>query len=125
MKAKSNGPADADKPRGRNRKGVKRDKAIQIRVSQEEHRGIRATHGRGAPAVARAFLLGEPMLRRAALQDDGKRQVIHALHGHSIELKRTRFMATKAEPADLLAQLDNQERTLTHLLRVCFSSFSR
>jgi hypothetical protein len=125
MKAKLNGPADDDKPRARNRKGVKRDKAIQIRVSQEEKLRIRATHGRCAPAVARAFLLGLPALRRSALEDSGKRQVMHALHAHCFELKRTRFMATKAEPADLLAQLDNQERTLTHLLRVCFSNFSR
>lgn len=125
MKAKPNGPADDGKPRGRNRKGEKRNKAIQIRVSEDENRRIRTTHGRCAPAVARAFLLGRPAPRKSVLEDSGKRQVIHALHAHSIELKRTRFMATKAEQADLLAQLDNQEKTLTHLLRVCFSIFSR
>lgn len=125
MKAKPNGPPDDDKPRARNRKGEKRDKAIQIRVSKDEERRIRATHGRYAPAVARVFLLGLPPRRKTALEDSGKRQIIHALHAHSVELKRTRFMATKGDPADLLAQLDIQEKSLIHLQRACFSNFSR
>jgi hypothetical protein len=125
MRAKSKDPADDGKPRTRNRKEVIRDEVIQIRVSGEEKRQIKATHGRGAAAVARAFLLGHPPPRRTVLQDSGKLQVMHAIYAHSLELRRTRFKATKAEPADLLAQLDKQEESLSHLLRVCYSNFSQ
>ncbi|MCU0750732.1 MAG: hypothetical protein MUF13_14420 [Akkermansiaceae bacterium] len=125
MKAKPEVTSNDKKPFASNRKGEKRDKAIQIRVFQKEKLQIKATHGRGAPAVARAFLLGSPAPKMTALEDPGKRQVMHALHAHFVEVKRTRRIATEGDSADLHAQLENQEKTLTQLLRICFSSFSR
>lgn len=125
MKAKPKVTDHDNKPLASDPKGEERDKAIQIRVSQKEKLRIKATHGRGAPAVARAYLLGLPEPKRSALEDSGKRQVMHALHAHFVEVKRTRRMAVKGMPAGWLAQLENQEKTLTHLLRVCFSNFSR
>lgn len=125
MKSKPTNPWTDKKPSLRNRNGEKRDMVLQIRISKAEYRKAKATHGKFIAAMVRLFLCGNAVPEQFGLADPEKRAITHALHAHHLEVDRTRAIAKKLKDPKLDAQLERQEQTFTHLIRVCFSSFSR
>lgn len=125
MKAKPESLWTDKKPPLRSRNGQKRDKVIQVRVSQPEFRKIKAAHGRSAAAVARLFLCGHAVPKQSVLVDAEKLALTHALHALFVAVEQTLAMARKRNDASLLSHLDTVKQALTHLLRVCFSNISR
>ena len=125
MKAKPTNPWTDKKPPLRNRNGEKRDKVLQIRISKAEYRKAKATHGKFVAAMVRLFLCGNAVPDQFRLAEPDKRAIAHALHAHFQEVERTRAMAPKRKAPKFEAQLDLEMQSLTHLIRVCFLSFSR
>ena len=125
MKAKPESLWTDKKPPLRSRNGQKRDKVIQVRVSQPEFRTIKAAHGRFAAAVARLFLCGHVVPKQSVLVDTENLAITHALHALFVAVEQTLAMARKRNDSSLLAQLEIVKQALTHLLRICFSNFSR
>lgn len=125
MKAKPTNPWTDKKPPLRNCNGQKRDMVLQIRISKAEYRKAKATHGKFVAAMVRLFLSGNAVPEQFSLADPEKLAITHALHAHHLEVERTRAIGQKLKDPGLDVQQKLQEQTFTHLMRVCFLSFSR
>ena len=125
MKAKQANPWTDKKPPLRNRNGQKRDMVLQIRISKAEYRKAKAKYGKLVAAMVRLFLCGNAVPEQFWLSDPEKLAITHALHAHNLEVDRTRAIGRKLKDPKLDAQLEVEKQTFTHLMRVCFASFSR
>jgi hypothetical protein len=127
MKPKPNKP-DSNKselkkrPPLRNRNGKKRGKVIQIRLTEEEFRAIRAAWGRRAAAVARMCLLGHEPPPRAVLEAEDARKMIHALHAFFVAAEKTRNWIRRNGADEAKAALATEDQAFDHLARVCYSN---
>jgi hypothetical protein len=110
------------RPPLRNRNGKKRGKVIQIRLTEEEFRAIRAAWGRSAAAVARMCLLGHEPPSRAALEPEDVRKMIHALHAFFVAAEKSRNWIRLHGADEAKAALATEDQAFNHLARLCCSN---
>jgi len=121
-KSKPKKPRVKKRPPLRNANGKKRGKVIQIRLTEEEFRAIRAAWGRRAAAVARMCLLGHEPPPRAALEGKGARKMIHALYAFFVAAEKTRYWIRLNGADDAKFALAKEDKAFNHLARVCYSN---
>ena len=126
MKPKPNKPEKKPRvkkrPPLRSRNGKKRDKALQVRLTEDEFRAIRAAWGRRAAAVARMCLLGHEPPPRAALESEDSRKLIHALYAYFVAAEKTRHWIRQHGGDEAKAALLKEDEAFNHLARVCYTN---
>jgi hypothetical protein len=110
------------RPPLRNRNGKKREKVIQLRLTEAEFRAIRAAWGRRAAAVARMCLLGHEPPPRALLEGEDARKMIHALYALFAAAEKTRYWIRRNGADEAKAALAKEDEAFNHLARVCYSN---
>lgn len=118
----TNKPPVKKRPPLRNRNGKKRGKVIQIRLTEEEFRAIRAAWGRRVAAVARMCLLGHEPPPRAVLEAEDARKMIYALHALFVAAEKTRNWIRLNGANEAMAALAMEDQAFNQLARVCYSN---
>lgn len=110
------------KPRLRNQNGQKRDKAIQIRVTETELKQIRAAWGRRAAAIARMLLLGHETPKHTALESTANQAVAHALYAYFLAAQPMRSWIRACGDDQAEACLVKEYEEFNNLARTCYSN---
>lgn len=122
MKGKPNGTQKNPKVRLRNKSGQKRGRVIQVRVSDNEFRKIRAAFGRRAAAMARLMLLGHEVPERTALESTKTQVLIHALFAHFVATQPLRDWIRLNGDGPTKALLGKEIDAFNNLARICYSN---
>ena len=122
MKGKSTSSRKMGKPCLRNKNGQKRNKVIQIRVTEAEFKQIRAAWGRRAAAIARMLLLGHEKPKHTALESKDVQAVTHALYAYFLAVQPMRNWIRDRGDDQAKACLKNEYEEFNNLARTCYSN---
>lgn len=122
MKGKPKNSRKMRKPRLRNRNGQKRDKVIQVRVTEAELKQIRAAWGRRSAAIARMLLLGHETPKHTALESTANQAVAHALYAYFLATQPMRNWIRDRGDEQAKTCLKNEYEEFNNLARTCYSN---
>jgi hypothetical protein len=113
------------RPPVRSRNGQCRNKAIQIKFSEEEFRQVRRKLGRLAAAIARDYLLGLETKAHSIADRESDLRMLRALHGFDSEIARLiRKFAAKPSDSRILKLMESIQQEFNKVIRVWSSNFS-
>ena len=117
------------RPAVRNRKGQRRTKKLEVKLTEPELRMIRKKFGRLAAAAARNFLLGFRVANPSTPDKAVAIESARALHSYhiSVDKLRQRIKQHLGTEADALtaALMAAEEQLFQSLLNTWFSNFSK
>lgn len=122
MKAKSK---PLPSPALRNKKGDKRDKTIQSRVTAKEKAIALAKFGKSLSRVIRAFVCGQTIAEPSILNDEVRREIMQALHALFVVSERMYCSAEIGDTETVIKLRVTQIENFKHLTLLCFSIFSK
>jgi hypothetical protein len=121
MKAKSK---QRPSPALRNKKGVKRDMTIQSRVTAKEKALAIATFGKSLSRAIREFVCGQPVTQPSVLNNEDRREIMHALHALFVVTESIYASAEIGDTETVIQLRKTQIENFKHLIILCSSSFS-
>ena len=113
------------RPPVRSRNGQCRNKAIQIKFSEEEFLQVRRKLGRLAAAIARDHLLGFETKAQTITDREAVLKVLRAFHGFDSEIARLcRKFAKNPSDSRILKLMESIQQEFNKVIRVWSSNFS-
>jgi hypothetical protein len=108
----------------RNKKGKKRERKVEVKLSTQEHRVIRKKFGRQAAAIARAHWLGFRVANPTTPDKKHLLAVARALHAHRVEVIKLRRLVADAYGENAAKILKDEETKFNHLTHLWLSIYS-
>jgi hypothetical protein len=113
------------RPPVRSRNGQCRNKAIQMKFSEQEFLEVRRKFGRLAAAIARDHLLGFETKSQTIADRESVLRMLRAFHGFDSEIARLMHkFATKPSDSRILKLMESIQQEFNKVIRVWSSNFS-